>query len=117
MMEKFMEYILPFLKDGYIKYSTADKGVQTVSADYFRKNFRRLATPMLQSIDQCTYYYERVDEPNLVMRFIISENAYSATLISQKDLSAVKTYRQAIASENTANNLGIIRHGSLSYSL
>lgn len=110
-----MEYVLPFLKDGYIKYSTANKGVQAVSAEYFKRNFRKIGAPAQHNTDSRAFYFQRIDEPNLVLRFIISEDNFSASLISYKEFTATHSFRQALSNEPSTNSFGI-GYGSLSFS-
>ena len=84
-MEKFDTYLLPFLADGNIRYNTTDKGPQTISADYFRKNFERIAATELPNIGQRSYYYQNLENTNLVMRFRVSNSTYTATLAPRKE--------------------------------
>lgn len=84
-MEKFDNYMLPFLADGYVRYSTPDKGPQTVSAGHFRKSFRRIAASELPNIGLRSYYYQSLENPDLVMRFRVSSSTYTATLAPRKE--------------------------------
>jgi hypothetical protein len=84
-MEKFREHVLPFLTDGYIRYSTPDQGPQTISADHFRKSFSRIAATELPHIGLRSLYYRSLEHPGLVMRFRVSGSTYSATLAPRSE--------------------------------
>ena len=80
-MESFNEYILPFLEGDTIRYQ--HEGVaKSVSADYFRNNFRKVAATELPNIGQRTLYYQSTENPDLVFRFRVSEaTGVSAMLV------------------------------------
>lgn len=98
-MEKFNEHVLPFLADGYIKYSTSQgEGAQIVSVDYFRRNFKRIAATELPNIGLRSYYYKSLENPELVMRIRVPSNTYTAILAPriefEQQLKAIGTDRQ-----------------------
>lgn len=73
-MEKFEKNIMPLLKGGDIRYQASGE-VKSMSADCFSSNFREVTATELPNIGQSSYYYQRVESPDLVMHFRISETA------------------------------------------
>jgi hypothetical protein len=84
-MEKFNEYVLPFLEGGYIRY--LDNGaVKSMSAESFRNGFRKVAAMELPNIGQRSFYYQSIENPDLVLRFRTSQAAgVSAVLMLHSD--------------------------------
>ena len=84
-MDKFVKHVLPHLEDEYIRYFT-DGGTKLMSADYFRKNFKNLAATELPNIGQQYFYYQNTEDPDLVIRFRISQHiGVSAALMPYSD--------------------------------
>jgi len=80
-MEKFNEHVLPFFESGYIRY-LADGVVKSMSVEYFQNNFSKIAGTELPHIGHRYYYYQSNENPELVMRFRISQNVgLSASII------------------------------------
>lgn len=80
-MDMFQHYILPYLEDGYIRY-LADGVVKAMSAEYFQKSFNLIASTDLPNIGHSYFFYQSKENPELVMRFRISQTAgLSATIL------------------------------------
>ncbi|MFD3002835.1 hypothetical protein ACFS7Z_20875 [Pontibacter toksunensis] len=84
-MEKFNEHVLPFLEGGCIRYQHNGEA-KAMSADYFRRNFRNVAATELPHIGQRSFYYQSVQDPDLVLRFRLSQTTgLSAVLMLHSD--------------------------------
>ncbi len=84
-MEKFNEYILPFLKGEDIIYNS-DGLSKSMSAEYFRNNFHKIAATELPNIGHRSFYYQHRTDPGFVMRFRISQyTGISATLMAYSE--------------------------------
>lgn len=56
-MKEFNEYVLPFLKDGHIRYQDGG-AARSMSAEYFRNSFKKVAATELPHIGQRSFYYQ-----------------------------------------------------------
>ena len=84
-MEKFNEYVIPFLEDGYIRYLAAGIA-KLMSAEYFQQNFNQIASTELPNIGHSYFFYQYKEDPELVMRFRISQTAgFSAMIMPYRE--------------------------------
>lgn len=81
-MEKFNAFVIPFLKDGFISY-TADGVAKSISTDYFRNNFRKIAATELPHIGHRYYFYQHAESLDFVLRFRITSNGGSSVMLLQ----------------------------------
>ena len=80
-MEMLDQYVIPYLDNGYIRYN-ADGAAKSMSAEYFQKNFTQIAVTELPNIGQHYFYYQNKENPELVMRFRISQHVgFSAAIM------------------------------------
>ncbi|RDV11953.1 hypothetical protein DXT99_23305 [Pontibacter diazotrophicus] len=87
-MEKFKGRIAPLLESDEIRYQ-ASGVVKSMSVDYFSSNFREITVTELPNIGLSSYYYQSIENPDLVMHFRISETAgLSATLMLCRDFES-----------------------------
>lgn len=69
------------LGGGEIRYQ-ANGAVKSMSTEYFRSHFREVASQNLSDTGQSSYFYQSTESPDLVMHFLVSDNAgLSATLV------------------------------------
>ena len=84
-MDKFQEYVLPFLENSTIKY-LADGEVKAMSIEYFQKSFTSIADKDLPNSEQRYLYYQNIESPELVMCFRITPPAgFAATILRYRD--------------------------------
>ncbi|TXK22480.1 hypothetical protein FVR03_22950 [Pontibacter qinzhouensis] len=84
-MRKISEHLLPFLSSGYIDYSILDKGSKRISVKYFEINFKLIAYSELPHLQKYSYYYQNMNEPDLLMYIRVTDAGYDALLAKYRD--------------------------------
>lgn len=84
-MSKISEHMLPFIEDEEINYSILNEGRRTISLKYFEATFKLIAFSELPDIEKYAYYYQNLNDPDLVMFVRVTKEGYSAMLAQYKD--------------------------------
>ncbi|MCC9137381.1 hypothetical protein ACFSKU_08310 [Pontibacter silvestris] len=84
-MSKISDQILPFINDGEINYSVLNEGRHTMSLKFFEATFKLIAFSELPEIEKYAYYYQSLNDPDLVMFVRVTKEGYSAMLAQYND--------------------------------
>jgi hypothetical protein len=79
-MNPIHDRIRPFLANQVLKYVSLGYRPQDVPLTYFEKSFTLLATSEKPQLDQYTYFYQHLDNTELVMRIRIKGMTFAANL-------------------------------------
>lgn len=103
-MSKINERVLPFLSGDNLDYSMFGSGKRSMSLRHFEANFQLIAYNEMPDTGVFSYYYQNVEQPDLLMYIRVTAGGYAAMLAQYRDADECFLHLEA--------NLGFTRSGT-----